>query len=296
MKPQAPHRASRREFLRAGGIAATAAAITAGCKVDRPVPQPKPTLLPKPAEPPKPYGRYRVGVQSYCFRNFKFEEAIAKTAELGLHYTEATPGHLLPNSPADRLAAVQALLAARQVKLFAYGVCGFGKDEGAARTIFDFCKKVGIGVISAGPAPDSLDLLDKLVAEYDIQIAIHNHGPGDKVWGKLQQVLDGTRDHHPHIGLCLDTGHLARSGDDPVEAVRKLGPRLHALHIKDWNEAKHDCVVGKGKLDLVAFFTALKEVGFSGPAALEYELDADNPVPGIAASLEALRAVIAQVG
>jgi sugar phosphate isomerase/epimerase len=287
---------NRREFFRTGVLGAAAGSL-AGCewlKPAAPAPAPKKAT---PPTPPPPYGRYEMGVQSYSFRNFKFEEAIEKTAELGLHYIEPFPGGHLPlEAPPDRLAAVQALLAAKQVKMNAYGVCGFSKDEAGARKLFDFCKKVGIGVISAGPAPDCFDLLDKLVAEYGICIGIHNHGPGDKHWGKLDQLVNGTKDHHANIGVCLDTGHLARSGDEPVAAVRKLGPRVLALHIKDWNEQGGDVVVGKGKLDLVGLFTALKETGFHGPIALEYEIDAQNPMPGIAASLEALRPVIAQVG
>ena len=285
-------RMSRRRFIH---LASLGAASAAGCTL-REVPGPPPTKPVVQVEPPPPYGRYDVGVQSYCFRKFKFHEAIAKVSELGLHAIEPFPGHLPPNIKPQDLDAVRKLLDARQVKMNAYGVCGFGTDEGAARKIFDFCKKVGIGIISAGPDPKGLGMLDKLVAEYDIKIAIHNHGPHDKLWGKLNQLYNGTRHHHAHIGVCLDTGHLARCGDDPVAAVRKLGPRVHALHIKDWNAQKHDVVVGKGVFDVEAFFVALKETGFDGACNLEYELDAANPVPGIAASLEALRAVIAKVG
>jgi len=81
-----------------------------------------------------------------------------------------------------------------------------------------------------------------------------------------------------------------------VGAIRTLGPRVLSLHLKDWNDQGHDVVIGKGKFHLGGFFTALKETGFHGPIALEYEIDAQNPSPGIAASLEALRAAIAQVG
>lgn len=287
---------SRRSFLRLGAVGATAAA--AGCALhDSKEPPPtKPVARAEPAPPPAPYGRYQMGVQSYCFRNFSYDDAIAKAAELGLHYIEAFPGHFPQNSPPERVAAVEKLLAAKQVAMTAYGVCGIGSNEAATRKLLEFCKKVGIGTISAAPDPKAFGMLDKLVAEYDIKIAIHNHGPGDRRWGRLAKLLDGLKGHHANLGVCLDTGHLARAGDDSVAAVRQLGPRVHALHLKDWNAQKHDCVIGKGQLDLVAFFTALKETDFDGVCSIEYESDPANPMPGIAASLAAVRAAIAKVG
>ena len=313
---------TRRRFLRVGAAGATAA--VGGCtlwsKSDGPsrpgtaarpdtavkpttkAAAPKPTTkAAAPPPPPPPYGRYQMGVQSYCFhRGFTFDDAVTKAAELGLHYIEPFPGHLPANSKPERLAAVKALLADKQVTMNAYGVCGFSKNEAQARKLFEFCKKLGIGVISADPAPDSLDMLDKLVAEYDLKIAIHNHGPGTP-WGETEKLYNGTKTHDPRIGVCLDTGHLARSGDCSIACVRKLGPRIHGLHIKDWTEAtppakRQDVVIGKGVFDLEAFFTALKETNFDGPISVEWERDFKNPVPGIAASLEALRAVIAKVG
>lgn len=307
---------SRRQFVRlgAGGVAA---AVVAGCypaerepsPKPRPstkakvAPTPKPEPPPKPAPPPPPYGRYEMGVQSYCFhdRKFKFEDAIAEAAKLGLHYIEPFPGHFRPDSKPERVAAVNALLKAKQVTMNAYGVCGFSNNEAQARKILSFCKAQGIGVITASPRPDSLKLLDKLVEEYDIKIAIHNHGPGDKTWGRTAQMVNGIKNHHANIGVCLDTGHLARTGDCSIECARKLGPRLHSLHIKDWKDAKpvarrQDCIIGQGIFDLEAFFTVLKEIDFDGPISVEWERDFKNPVPGIAGGLEALRKVIAKVG
>jgi len=156
--------------------------------------------------------------------------------------------------------------------------------------------KTGIEMVSVDPTPDAFDAIDKVLADYPVNIGIHNHGPGSR-WttaGGMLKALDG---HHPRFGVCLDTGHLARSGDDPVEAARKLGKarRLHGFHFKDINAQKHDVVVGTGTTDLVAFFTTLKEVKFTGPFSLEYELDASDPMPGIIKSFAAMREALAKV-
>ena len=276
-------RLSRRGFARLG-LGAVAAAF--GC-----TPQPK--TQPRPAE--KPF-TVRLGLQSYSLRAFGFDDAVKKAQALGLHFLEAFPAHLPQNLKPEELTARLARLKTAGIKVNGYGVCGVGKNEAATRALFGFARKVGIEVISAAAAPDALGMLDKLVAEYDVKIGIHNHGPGDRTWGRLQQLLDGTKDHHPNIGVCLDTGHLVRAGDDPIEAVRRLGPRLHSFHFKDTNAQKHDVVVGTGTLDLIAFFTALREVDFDGPFSLEFEIDPRDPIPGITESLAAIRQAVEKIG
>lgn len=281
---------SRRKVLRLGGLGALAG--LAGCAR----PQQAVVVTEQPAlATPAPF-QVDIGLQSYSLRAFKFDEVVSKTQEAGLRFIEFFPGHFPMGMKPEELAAAQAKLAAAQVKPNAYGVVGIGKDEAGIRRMFDFAKKVGFDCYTAAPAPDAFDILDKLCEEYDIKVAIHNHGPGDKRWGRTQQLLDGTKDRHRNIGACIDAGHLIRAGDDLIEAVHKLGPRLLAFHFKDVNAQNHDVVVGKGKIDLVAFFTALKAVGFAGPFSLEYEIDVQNPMPGILASVAALREAVAKVG
>jgi len=280
---------SRRGLLKLGGLGALAGLAGCSRQAEQVVVTERPHV-----PPPAPF-RVDIGLQSYSLHRFKFDEAVAKMQEAGIRFVELFPGHFPMGLKPEEFAAAQAKLAAAQIKPNAYGVCGFSKDEAAIRRMFDFAKKVGFDCFSAGPAPDAFDLLDKLCDEYGVKVAIHNHGPGDKRWGRTQQLLDGTKDRHRNIGVCLDTGHLIRAGDDVLEAVHKLGPRLLAFHFKDVNEQNHDVVVGKGRTDLVAFFTALKAVGFAGPFSLEHEIDMQNPMPGIVASVAALREALAKV-
>jgi len=280
---------TRRGFIRLGTLGA--AACAAGCVGKR--------EESAPIAETRPAGKWTVdlGLQSYSLRSFPFDDAIAKMGELGLHFAEFYPRHFPQNMKPQELAARQKKLAALDIKANAYGVCGLNNDEKRMRPLFDFCRRAGIGVITANPTPDSFALLDTLVAEFGVHVAIHNHGPRDKRWGRTQQMLDGIKGHDPGIGICLDTGHLVRAGDDPIEAVRKFGQRLHGLHFKDVSkDSTHDCIVGQGRTDLAAFFTALKEVGFDGAFSLEYESEPKNPMAGIAASLDAIRAAVAKVG
>jgi len=280
---------SRRDFLGLGAAGVGAAAL-AGCALSHKVSQPTATA------PRPPRWDVRLGLQSYSLRAFKFDEAVAKMKELDIHWVEFFPSHFPMGMKPEELAAAQAKLAEAKIRANAYGVCGIGKDEAAARRILEFAAENGIELVSVDPAPDAFGMIDKLLETYPVTLGIHNHGPGSR-WTTADGMLKALEGHHPRFGVCLDLGHLARSGDDPIEATRKLGAarRLHGFHFKDVNAQKHDVVVGKGTIDLVAFFTALREARFAGPFSLEYEMEPKDPMAGIAASFAALRDALAKV-
>src|SRR5207247_6290409 len=100
---------------------------------------------------------------------------------------------------AAKIADYKRKLDAAGIKLVAYGVEGFGKDTDANRKEFEFAKAMGIAVISADPTPEAFDSLDKLVDEYRINIAIHNHGPGAR-YDKIDSVSRAIQNHHERIG------------------------------------------------------------------------------------------------
>ena len=259
---------SRRRFL---GTTAAGAAATAFAWARR-------------ARAAAPAG-FVLGIQSYSLRNFPVDEALDDIQELGLHTVEFFQQHLAIESSQEQIDRMKQNLAKRDIKLLAHGVNGFGKDEAANRRIFEFAKKAGIRNISADPSPDAFDNLDKLVAEYDIRIAIHNHGPGAR-YDKVDDVLKAIQGHHKLIGACADLGHYIRSGEDPVKVIRLLEGRLYGIHLKDFDQPKRDAkgvILGKGHLDVVEVFKALKKVNFpaDGALSIEYEEHADNPMPDL---------------
>jgi sugar phosphate isomerase/epimerase len=133
---------------------------------------------------------------------------------------------------------------------------------------------MGFRYINGGPKRESLPLLNRLVSEYGVHIAIHNHGPG----ARYETIADVTSalGPHPHLRACIDIGHFARSHVDPVRAVRVLGARADAVHIKDVDEKGQNMIVGEGTIDMPGVFGALRDSGFGGLVVLEYEGDFDN--------------------
>ncbi len=233
---------------------------------------------------------WKLGLQSYSLRKMTFQQAVSTVKQLGLEFVEAFPGHL----PMEQAEEAKKVLAEQGVQCIAYGVVHMDGNEAAMRRLFDFAKTMGIEVFSADPTPDSFDLLDKLVEEYGVYVAIHNHGPGSRYPG-VDSVVKAIDGHNEKIGLCYDNGHGARAGDDIVAAVGKIGKRIYGVHLKDVGADKHDVVIGTGVLDIKGFLKALKGVGFKGALMLEYELEPEDPVPGIQKSLDFVRKALAEL-
>ena len=246
-----------------------------------------------------PYKGLPIGIQSYSLRGFNLLEAIRHIEGMGLHYVEFYPNHVPKEIDAEGLSNLQDLLKKAKIKIAAHGVWSFNNNHEFNKSIFDFAKRLGIKCLTANPTPDSFESLDKLVAEYKIRIAIHNHGP-DALYDKIDSVVDAVKDHHPLIGACVDTGHFIRSKEDPVEAVMKLNKRVFALHIKDeakMEKVSHNTIIGEGHLDVVGIFKALKKVKFpaDGSISLEYEANPENPIDDIKQCIEVAKDAIAKV-
>jgi sugar phosphate isomerase/epimerase len=286
---------SRRHFLQTGAVATVG--LAAGAVLAGPVP----VAQPAPA-PPKndPFGGFTVGVQSYSYRNFNAETALTRINELGLRHVEFFRGHVPLNSTEAQIKAVKSVCTKLNVTPNAFGVERFTKDNAANRRIFEFARALGVRYLSADPDPDSFDSLDKLVAEFNIAIAIHPHGPSGKMlhrWYSAEVILAAIKNHHRLIGTCLDTGHLIRSAQqpfarklDPAGQIREMGARNFGLHLKDHdNDKRTDVVFGKGSLDVVSVLRALREVKFTGYIAIEYEASPNNPTPDIRACLDVFR-------
>ncbi|MCA9204879.1 MAG: sugar phosphate isomerase/epimerase [Planctomycetales bacterium] len=245
-----------------------------------------------------PYGDWPMGVQSYSLREFNTLEAVRHIEGMGLHYAEFYSKHLSPTAGDAEIAETKKLLETAGIALNAHGVHGFSANHDANRKLFEFAKRAGVRNITANPTKDAFDSLDKLCAEFDIRIAIHNHGPG-ALYDKISDVTSVVKDRHPNIGACVDTGHFLRSKEDPIKAVHELKGRVFALHVKDEEKLEkqsRNVVIGTGHLDLVGLFKALRETNFpaDGALSLEYEANPKNPIDEMKACLVAAQEAIAK--
>jgi sugar phosphate isomerase/epimerase len=243
----------------------------------------------------------RFGVASYTFRNFTRAQMIAFLKQLRVLALNAkdVKDHL-PTEPQQEAAALTDY-AAVGISLHAAGTIYFPKDEDAdIRAKFEYCKRAGIAVIVAGdPTPETLPRIEKFVKEYDIRLAIHNHGPEDKIWHSPLDVLKAVKNLDLRMGCCIDVGHTVRAGTDVVQAIHEAGPRLHNVHMKDltnFNEKESQVTVGDGMMPVRKIFETLIAQKYKGFVDLEYEIHPDDPMPGIIASFAYMRGVLAGLG
>ena len=243
----------------------------------------------------------RLGLASYTFRNFSRAQLIGFMKQLHVFALNAKDvSDHLPTDPSGEAAAL-ADYSAVGIMLHAAGVIYFAKDEDAdIRSKFEYSKRAGIPVIVAGdPTVQTLPRIEKFAKEYDIRIAIHNHGPEDKMWPSPVNVLKAVKDMDPRIGCCIDVGHTVRAGTDVVQATHEAGPRLFNLHMKDltnFQDRESQVAVGDGSLPARKIFEALIAMKYDGFVDLEYEIHPNDPMPGVIGSFAYMRGILAGLG
>ncbi|HEY2859879.1 MAG TPA: TIM barrel protein [Terracidiphilus sp.] len=262
------------------------------------------TALPAFADPKPESGQpspIRLGLCSYTFRNFTRAQMIAMLKQLRI--AELNAKDAKDHLPADAQAEQAAIddYKANGIHLHAAGAIYFRKNEDAdVRAQFEYAKRAGISVIVGGdPTPETLPRIEKFAKEYDIRVAIHNHGPEDKLWPSPLDILKDIRSLDPRIGCCIDVGHTVRAGTDVVEAIRAAGPRLFNMHMKDlasFTDKESQVAVGQGKMPVREIFQELIAIRYDGFVDLEYEIKADDPMPGVIESIAYQRGVLTGLG
>ena len=271
---------SRRDMIRSGAAAVAAAAF--------------PSLLT--AKDEEPVVGFTLAMQSYTFRNFKLDKAVAKIQECGVKHVEFFRGHVpvesKPEQIKSRAEALRRINGVTPKSSFGVGRCS-AKNHDENKKKFEFGAALGVKCLTADPSKDAFDSLDKLCAEYKIAIGIHPHGPsggkGRHQWWCAEVIMEAIKDHNELIGTCLDTGHLIRMAQlgemlDVVKQIHVMGKRNFGMHLKDHdNKRKTDVIYGKdgGVLDVPAVLKALRDVKFGGYIAIEYEASTEEPTADV---------------
>jgi inosose dehydratase len=283
-----PHRLTRRRFLAA--VPAAAALATA-------VPSTPTARAQQPAgSSGDPWLGLKLGIATYTFSRLPLDQALAGVVRVGVKYASIKDAHLpLKSSAAERKAVARKFLDAGITPL-SCGVIPIKDNDADIRNIFEYARDAGIPTIVCSPVRSILPKLDALVKEFDLRLAIHNHGPEDKIWPSPLDVWQAVQPLDERIGLCIDVGHTRRAGVDPVQAIKTCAPRLYDLHIKDIAEPQgksKPVEVGRGILDIRGMLKTLREIGYAYHVGLEYEKDLKDPLPGAAESIGYIRGTLA---
>jgi len=290
------HRVPRRSFLTtaAATMAGAALGVAAKPSLGRAA---ESTHGDDGAPAPAPVHEIKLGIASYSLREFPLDKALEMAKTLRTPYINFKSVHIPYEKTPEELAAIRKQIEDDGFKIVGGGTITFDQDTDAGvEKYFAYAKAAGMPTIVCTMAVGTLPRVEKFAKQYDINIAIHNHGTEDKVFPSPYDVLKHVKSMDPHMGLCIDIGHTVRTGTDVVKAVMDAGPRLHDMHAKDLTDmSKRDSqvAVGEGKIPIAAIFRALQTIKYPGYVNLEYEINAKDPLPGMQISFAHMRGVLA---
>ena len=252
---------------------------------------------------------FPIAMQCWTFRKFSFLQTLKKVKNLKIQYLEAYPGQILDsadteikfdhNLDSDQIEMVKQKLKKHGLTLVSYGVVGFENNEQSMRKVFDFAKTLGIKTIVTEPGFDDYSLIERMVQEYNINIAVHNH-PAPSKYAYPDTVLSHVKGLDKRIGACADTGHWLRTGVNPVEALKLLNGRITNVHLKDLNEfgvkEAVDVPFGLGKANIHDILVELTRQDYNGYLSVEHENPDEiyNPEPSIQKGLEYIRSLVGE--
>jgi sugar phosphate isomerase/epimerase len=239
----------------------------------------------------------KLGVASYSLRKFSRAAAIEMVKSLGTPYINLKSVHLPYTLSPTELAEARREIETAGLQIVGGGTITFEQDtDDDVRGYFEYAKGAGMPVIVATADPPILPRIERFATRYDIKVAIHNHGPEDDRYPSPYDVLKHVGSMDPRMGLCVDIGHTVRTGTDVVQAIVDAGPRLLDMHAKDLRDLKgkqSQCDVGDGAIPIADIFRQLHASGYQGYVNLEYEINADAPLPGMQRSFAHMRGVLA---
>lgn len=219
----------------------------------------------------------KLGLQTWTCRNMDFDQVVAFALKHGVTQLQFIAKHMDPKAPAEETLRKKAILDKNGLSVYTFGVNGTSTNKEDNRKLFEFAKLVGIKLIIVEPKKmEEWDNLEQLVKEYDIKLAIHNHGTGT-VYGDPATVKKVLAARDARIGVCLDIGWITAAGFDAAEVFRGYGNRVFDMHLKDKTTSTDDkgkatavdTEIGKGKANYAGLFAEIKKSKWSGVMAIE---------------------------
>ncbi|MCD6052153.1 MAG: iolE 2 [Verrucomicrobia bacterium] len=219
----------------------------------------------------------KLGLQTWTCRDMSFEQVVEFAVKHDIKNLQMIGKHMDPNGTKEDWAKKKAVLDSKGLTCYTFGVAGTSMKKEENRKLFEMAKFLGCKLIIVEPRDQAIwDNLEELVKEYDIKLAIHNHGKGS-VYGDpatVQKILDA-RDKR--IGVCMDVGWITAAGFDAAEVFKNYKGRVYDMHLKDkkiektqdGKEVYLDVEVGTGNANYKGLFAEMKKEKWDGVMSIE---------------------------
>jgi len=237
--------------------------------------------------------KLKLGVASYTLRKFSMEQAIDMTLRCGVKRITFKSMHLPLEADEATIQKTVALCRQKGMELYGCGVVTM-KTRQDVDQAFRYARAAGMDMIIGVPFPEVLGYVNEKVQEYNIKLAIHNHGPGDDLYPSAESAYVKIKTLDKRMGLCIDIGHTKRINRDPEKDLIDYFDRVFDIHIKDVTAPSPEgdtCIIGRGVINMVSFLRTVKKLNYQGTLALEYEAEENDPLPGMMESFGFVKGV-----
>jgi sugar phosphate isomerase/epimerase len=221
-----------------------------------------------------------VGIGTYSYHNLTLDDMITQLKALNISEIEMSRGEfMLMNHPGDDLFhSARAKLERVGILCVSYYSATIKEDQDLENAL-RFAKILGAQNISGDATGSILSRIDQRCSQEGLTFGIHNHFfKGEKfAYESPEDVLKALAGLSNTVGATADVGHFASCGYDTVDAIRKLGPRLKLVHLKDIEAAggEVNVLLGKGISKIPEVMRELHRQNFSHLIAIEYEKEGD---------------------
>jgi inosose dehydratase len=276
---------TRRQFIKLAGtgILAAGASSAYGSPIS-PLPQKKETSP----------DTFAIGMAGYTFKEFNIEKTIEIMKRIGVTNLSLKDFHMPMNSTQEQINAVIGKFKASGINVYTVGVV-YMKTPEAVDQAFTYARMARVKLMVGAPNYELLPQVEEKIREYDIRLAIHNHGPDNPLFPNATDIWDHIKDLDPRIGICIDIGHTTRDGQDPSVDISRYKERIFDIHIKDVDKATKEGItieMGRGIIDIPKVVATLRKIKYSGKCSLEFEKDVKDPLAGIAESIGYFKGVM----
>lgn len=218
----------------------------------------------------------QLGIQTWTLRQLNFDQVVEFAVKHGIKTLQLIPNHIDPYSSPAEIQRKKAILEKNGLKAYTFGVAGTSLDREKNRQLFVFAKEMGMKLLIVEPNDFKIfDNLEELAKEFDIRVAIHNHGIRS-MYGNPAVVKNVIKHRDSRIGVCLDVGWITAAGFDAAKIYKEYEGRVYDIHLKDkkveaalGDTVSTDTHIGEGNANYKGLIAELKKSGWQGVMAAE---------------------------
>lgn len=221
-----------------------------------------------------------IGVGTFSYHLLSLDDMIVQLKANQIREIEMSRGEFMLMQPPTQqmVESARRKLDTAGIRCVSYYTATIRNEQDLDYAI-RYAKIFGASNVSGDATGPILHEIDRRFTEAGLTFGIHNHWfPQKFPYESADDVLRVLSTLSPTVGSTLDVGQMAACGHDPVDAIRRLQPRLKLVHLKDVEAAgaEHNVPFGTGIANIPAVLATLNSIRFSHLVAIEFEKDADD--------------------